>query len=177
MKIKTILLGLSALLLFACTQTDKKVVLNPKEEKIVPLENNPLLSGYMAIENALINDDGTAAADAGKTLATSIKSFNEKTLTVKQSYVFLKIKDALLENAEHIGENADKIDHQREHFKMLSEDIYDLVKILNAPLTLYKINCPMYKKGSFWLSTTKEVNNPYYGAKMSNCGEVEETIN
>lgn len=36
------------------------------------------------------------------------------------------------EMAEHIGENADKLEHQREHFEMLSHDIYDLIKIFGS---------------------------------------------
>ena len=34
--------------------------------------------------------------------------------------------------AEHIGENPDKLEHQREHFVMLSKDIYDLVKTFGS---------------------------------------------
>ncbi|MBK5203549.1 MAG: DUF3347 domain-containing protein [Prolixibacteraceae bacterium] len=36
------------------------------------------------------------------------------------------------EMAEHIGENADKLEHQRERFEMLSHDIYDLIKIFGS---------------------------------------------
>jgi hypothetical protein len=35
----------------------------------------------------------------------------------------------------------------------------------------------MYDKGSAWLSTTKEVKNPYYGSKMLKCGSVKKQIN
>ena len=31
-------------------------------------------------------------------------------------------------------------------------------------------------KGAYWISDTKEVKNPYYGASMLECGVVEEEI-
>jgi Cu(I)/Ag(I) efflux system membrane fusion protein len=31
-------------------------------------------------------------------------------------------------------------------------------------------------KGAYWLSKSKEVQNPYYGQGMLTCGEVKRTI-
>ena len=31
-------------------------------------------------------------------------------------------------------------------------------------------------KGAIWLSSTKEVKNPYLGKAMSTCGEVQEEL-
>ncbi|MBA4167053.1 MAG: DUF3347 domain-containing protein, partial [Chitinophagaceae bacterium] len=82
------------------------------------------------------------------------------------------------ENAEHISENAGKLGHQREHFEMLSKDVYDLVKAFGAGQTLYQDFCPMYndEKGASWLSETKEIQNPYMGQKMTTCGSVKEEL-
>jgi len=43
---------------------------------------------------------------------------------------------------------------------------------------VYKQYCPMAfdGKGAFWLSSSEEIRNPYYGDKMLKCGRVEETI-
>jgi Cu(I)/Ag(I) efflux system membrane fusion protein len=30
-------------------------------------------------------------------------------------------------------------------------------------------------KGAYWLSETKEITNPYFGASMLACGEVKQT--
>ena len=83
------------------------------------------------------------------------------------------IEDAT-EHAEHIAESA--IDHQREHFKTLSKDITDMVAITGTKNTLYQQFCPMYDKGSAWLSTNNEIRNPYYGSRMLKCGKVQKTI-
>ena len=83
------------------------------------------------------------------------------------------IEDAI-EHAEHIAKS--ELDHQREHFKTLSKDITDMITITGTENTLYQQFCPMYDKGSSWLSTNKEVKNPYYGSKMPNCGKVQKEI-
>ena len=48
------------------------------------------------------------------------------------------------ENAEHIGDNPDKIEHQREHFEMLSKDLYGLIKAAGLGMKAYRDFCPMY---------------------------------
>jgi hypothetical protein len=93
--------------------------------------------------------------------------------------VYDDIEEELKEHAEHIGKNGDKIEHQREHFAMMSEVIYELVKAFGAGQPIYHDHCPMYnenKGGAMWLSEMKELNNPYFGAKMPKCGKVEEVI-
>ena len=44
--------------------------------------------------------------------------------------------------------------------------------------TVYYQFCPMAfnEKGAFWLSTTKEISNPYFGDQMLTCGEIKETL-
>ena len=51
-----------------------------------------------------------------------------KSLSAEQMKSYMDIADDLKEHAEHIGANAGKIEHQREHFVMLSNDIADLIK-------------------------------------------------
>jgi Cu(I)/Ag(I) efflux system membrane fusion protein len=50
---------------------------------------------------------------------------------------------------------------------------------IKSPIeTLYVQKCPMANsnKGAVWLSTEKEVKNPYYGDTMLTCGSVIEEI-
>jgi Cu(I)/Ag(I) efflux system membrane fusion protein len=44
--------------------------------------------------------------------------------------------------------------------------------------TLYVQHCPMAdnNKGADWLSTEKEIRNPYFGESMLTCGEVTGEI-
>ena len=92
---------------------------------------------------------------------------------------YMDLADDLKEHAEHIGANAGKIAHQREHFVMLSKDVADLIKTFgNGGQTLYKDFCPMANngKGAIWISELKEIKNPYQGSKMLTCGSVKETL-
>jgi hypothetical protein len=165
-----------AIIFTACNQTGKTIQLNPNEEKTTVFESKPLIEGYLTIEKSLVIEDSKTAAEAAKTLVESLNSYDEKSHTAKQINVFRKIKTNAIKNAEQISVNADKIDLQRKHFKILSEDFYDYVKVEDLPAPIYKINCPMYKDGSFWLSKTKEIKNPYFGDKMLKCGDLQETI-
>ena len=60
---------------------------------------------------------------------------------------------------------------------MLSENMYTKIKCMDTKQKLYKINGPMYKNGSYWLSKTEEFKNPFYGHKIMSNGSVKEAIN
>ena len=137
-----------------------------------------IVEHYLHLKNALVSDNTKDAASAGKEVMDAITKVDKSVFTAEQMKVFVDAGDDARENAEHIGDNAGKIDHQREHFDMLSSDIYDLVKAFGSSQVLYKDFCPMYnnKKGAIWLSEIKAIKNPYYGKKMLTCGSVKEEI-
>lgn len=136
------------------------------------------VTAYLQLKNALTADDGKEAARAGKQLHEAMMKLDNASFAEDQKKVFDEVKDDIKEHAEHISTNADKIAHQREHFDVLSKDMYDLVKSVKPSQTLYKHHCPMYNdnKGADWLSEVKEIKNPYLGKKMPRCGEVKEEI-
>lgn len=137
-----------------------------------------MVSQYLQMKNALASDNGKDAATAGNTFVESMGKMDKTNLSVDKKKIWNDLSDDAKEMAEHIGKNAGDIEHQREHFDMLSKDMYDMVKAFGAGQTLYNDYCPMYnnKKGATWLSETKEIKNPYLGKKMPTCGEVKEEI-
>lgn len=139
---------------------------------------NGLLQTYLQMKNAFVNDDDKNAAKAGNEMLKALNDFDKSSLKEGEKKVFEDIADDAKEHAEHIGANAGNIKHQREHFEMLSKDMYDLVKTFAAGETIYVDYCPMYNdnKGGTWLSETKEINNPYFGKKMNTCGTIKETL-
>ena len=137
---------------------------------------NEIVSNYLKLKNSLVKDDSKGAANAGKTLYDTFNSVNANTVDAKSKKEYLEIVDDAKEHAEHIGDNAGKLDHQREHFASLSKDISDLITLLGSDQKLYQDYCPMYDggKGAVWISKTKEIENPYFGKKMSTCGSIKK---
>jgi hypothetical protein len=75
-------------------------------------------------------------------------------------------------DSRHISE-VNKIDHQREHFASLSNNLYTLVKKLKVNSTvLYRQYCTMTKR--YFLSESDKGKDPYMG--MANCSKVTETL-
>ncbi len=137
---------------------------------------NEVVANYLKLKNALTKDDTKEAANAGNAIVAALAKIDMKSLAGEQMKTYMDIAEETKENAEHIGTNAGKLDHQREHFALLSKDIADLIKVFGTSQKLYQDFCPMYddKKGAIWISEFKEIKNPYYGSKMPTCGSVKK---
>ncbi len=134
-----------------------------------------ILKDYFNLKDALVGDDNDKAKMLGGTLAKSLGNLDKSTYSDSQQKELTDIIEDATEHAEHISES--DIKHQREHFKILSKDITDMVAITGTATKLYEQFCPMYDGGTAWLSTKEEVRNPYYGSSMLKCGKVQREIN
>jgi hypothetical protein len=134
-----------------------------------------VVADYMTLKNALVATNQVEAAKAGSKMMGSLKGLDMSSFTDAQQKELKDIVEDAVENAEHISESP--IAHQREHFKQLSIDVTDMVAITGTDATLYQQFCPMYDRGSAWLSMEKDIKNPYYGSKMLTCGKVQKEIN
>lgn len=139
---------------------------------------NEIVSSYLKLKNALVKDDSKGAANAGKALYATLNTLDSKSLDAKLKKEYVDIAEDAKEHAEHIGDNSGKIEHQREHFAMLSKDINDLIKTFGTTQKLYQDYCPMFDEGKsgYWISETKEIKNPYFGSQMLTCGSVRKTF-
>jgi hypothetical protein len=149
---------------------------NVTEKK--PLSSNEVVAAYLQLKNALVNDNGKEAATAAKEIIAAWQKIDQASLTTEQKKIYDDVNEDIQEHAEHISKNGDKIEHQREHFDLLSDIMYELVKGIAPGRTLYKDRCLMYNdnKGAIWLSEVREIKNPYYGKKMLTCGVIKEEI-
>lgn len=136
-----------------------------------------VLADYMALKDALVNDDNAKAKELGNALEQSLKSFDASAFSSNEKSELNDIIEDAIEHAEHIGYS--DIGHQREHFKILSKDVTDMVSITGTKMKIYEQFCPMYdnNKGGAWLSMNEEIRNPYFGDKMLKCGKVQREIN
>lgn len=152
-----------------------------EEPRVIPsitvkhsLSVTSILDNYLALKDALVDDNSKKAASSGKLLFDAIGKFDLSGQPAPKQKELKEILDDAKENAEHISENADKIDHQREHFELLGGDLKDLIVFTGSDRNLFQLFCPMYNnnKGGKWLSTSDKVKNPFFGTKMMKCGRV-----
>ncbi|WP_114781343.1 DUF3347 domain-containing protein [Botryobacter ruber] len=139
-----------------------------------------LLDQYMNVKDALVASDATAAKKAANTIAATAKALPLASLQDADQ------KDFAQEHTEKIRKTASgiastgDIKTQREQLEGLSEAVFALTKAFDATEnTLYYQHCPMAlnNKGGYWLSSSKEISNPYFGAKMLKCGSTKEVLN
>ncbi len=150
------------------TNVDAKAAASTKE----------IVDHYLHIKNALANDNGSEAASAAKAMDGAISKLDKSLFTAEQKTAYDKNEEEMKEHAEHIANNGDEIKHQRSHFVMMSEVVYELVKNFGGGRSLYHDHCPMARdnQGAMWISEMKEIKNPYFGAEMPKCGTIEEVI-
>ncbi|MBS1600788.1 MAG: DUF3347 domain-containing protein [Bacteroidetes bacterium] len=133
-----------------------------------------LLSCYYEIKDALINADAVAASNKAAAFVAACNGIDMKTLSTIESKIFTPLQNKLSLDARHISE-VKNIEHQREHFAKLSDNMYALAKAVKlSSHPVYQDYCPMKK--AHWLSNEIEIKNPYYGNQMLTCGSVTNTI-
>lgn len=146
----------------------------PKLDPEVKASITKSLKSYYALKNALTADDGkTANVQAGE-LVKTFSALPMAKLSSQQHTFFMGLSEKIKSDAQYINETKD-IKKQRAHFNDLSNNIFALIKGLNANESpVYQQYCPMAK--AYWLSDNAAVKNPYYGKSMLTCGKVSETL-
>lgn len=127
---------------------------------------NKVIDGYLKIKDALVKTNGGEAKRTAEAVRQDIKSAEGEGISI------------IREDIEQIA-NTKSVEHQREHFNELSKHVYALAKATDATKKdLYRQYCSMAfdNAGAFWLSSSEDILNPYFGDTMLKCGRVEETL-
>jgi Cu(I)/Ag(I) efflux system membrane fusion protein len=99
---------------------------------------------------------------------------------------YLKLREALANDdfgsaKEHIKmfsmDSFSGIEELRAEFKAISETLISRIEDEGYEGTLFQQYCPMYDGGSSWISDKRDIENPFYGTQMHNCGETVEQMN
>jgi hypothetical protein len=138
---------------------------------------SPIIKQYLFIKNGLAEDKASEAKTGANQLNRTIKKFDKSLFTAQQKKEFDKHADDMKDQLQAIVADSD-IEQQRASFSILSQHVYELIRIFGTDQMLYRDHCPMAfdNKGAIWLSETKEIKNPYLGSKMLTCGTIQETI-
>lgn len=139
------------------------------------------MAAYYQLSGALVKSDTLAADVAAASLKTHLDSLpiarlgvdsaRESEMAANVGSIAAELKGLLIENGG--------LDARRESFNMVSEMMYDFVKVTGLKgATVYRQYCPMAfnDKGAYWLSDKAEILNPYFGDAMLTCGSVTDTL-
>ena len=183
-KIKILFILANLILLNSCNFSNSKkpeiieIKKNNKPEiKIEEIKVEGYLGNYFKIKNFLVNDDSKNSYEALFEFENSIKSIETvKFSDVDQSQI-KSIINNILNNVDKMKSESIKI--QRLYFEKLSQNIFNLINIINPKIKVFHQYCPMFNqnKGGMWLSSSKEIFNPLFGSSMLKCGYIKSEIN
>jgi hypothetical protein len=152
------------------------VLLTGNDSVTSPL--NKVLATYFQLTDALAKDNSSDAQAHAKELYDFIDKIPMNSMNAAQHTAWMKYKDKIAYDAEHI-KGTNEIEHQREHYVTLSDNMYQVFKSANVTgADMYYQFCPMAAdgKGAYWLSSQKKISNPYMGRRMPSCGSTKEVI-
>jgi len=117
---------------------------------------------YEHIKDALVGSNPGDAQKGGTMLNDALANIDSS--------------DAALSASKKLAGSKD-LKSQRKAFAELSNAMEPLLTGKLESGKIYKDFCPMaLGKGAYWLSSTEDIRNPYYGSQMLTCGKVAEVI-
>lgn len=144
-----------------------------KESKQSDSSLSNVQSHYFSIKDALVKADSKTASAQSKELMNAVTAVKMEELSPSEHDAWMKVMNTLGTDAKTISQTQD-IKKQRETFKSLSKNMYELLKTSKHSAPIYYQYCPM--QDANWLSLENTVKNPYYGAQMLTCGSTVETL-
>ncbi len=137
-----------------------------------------LTDQYLQLKEALVASSAQQASNAASAMLNSLKAWDGNNLESDQKDFYQQRSSSMRDELQPmVGEN--DLVKLRDHFARLSKPMTELVSAFGTGQgSLYYQYCPMAfdNKGGYWLSSTKEIRNPFYPEEMLTCGRVERTL-
>lgn len=134
---------------------------------------------YLQLKDALVEEKEKESLNLTRQLGNAVEETEPSGLTGEARAFWEEKQKFLLQHAE-VGLKAENIQKQRENFVYVSEALIKTVAAFGVTgEKIYVDYCPMANsdKGAYWLSSSAEIRNPYYGEAMLKCGEIVEQLN
>jgi len=168
----------------------KKMKKMPKQKRKMKAENispefkkqlGGIVNKYLAMKDALVNDNAKKAKAAAKDMKAAIGKVNMKLLTDNEHHMTWMDAAMMLKTQLDKLSSGGNIEKQRTAFAKISDDLKNVIQVLGVDVKgkkLYLEFCPMANDnvGAYWLSFDRKIQNPYLGQKMLTCGEVKEIL-
>jgi hypothetical protein len=118
---------------------------------------------YSKLQNAFVNSNPKTAAKQAPNLMKAMEAMG--------------VDASIIANVNEIY-NSNDIELQREQFVPITKEVEKMLANALDSGAIYKMYCPMAfnNTGAYWLSSDKQVQNPYFGDKMMRCGRVDSAI-
>lgn len=138
----------------------------------------PLYATYLKWKDAMTNDDFAEAQKMAINMKSVLEKINMGLFKGDSHDAWMDFQGSLSNSLEHVLHFSD-IEQLRKTFQTVSTTMIEMANTFK-PLgeTIYVLHCPMAdnNKGADWLSSEKEIRNPYFGSSMLTCGEVTKEI-
>ncbi len=177
------------IVLASCGGEDQKVAEVTRDEPLSQSKNSAefsnrfseMLNSYYNLKDALVLSNVDQANTTAQNLANRADSLQLGGVNADSTIVELAtnyVQSIAAESKGLVGEK--DLEAKRRSFEMISGNMYDLLRTVRYDKeTVYHQYCPMAfnDEGAFWLSSSSDIKNPYFGKKMLTCGEVKDSLN
>lgn len=164
---------------------DEEVVARLHAPKAFLEQLTPVIERYLRLQDALIEAKAEDAARHARDLMDAVKGVGSEGLDSKGRSLWRKQSRAIVTQSKILSA-AKEIEKQRKAFDPLADALARTVmafRHVNAgPLYLFYCEDALARQGAYWLQTTQEPRNPYFGEttvsgrNMLTCGDLTETI-
>lgn len=128
----------------------------------------PIVERYLAIGDALSSDSMEGVRKNAETIAKLAVKLDPGSVSGEHADHYKSVPGNLERAARGLGK-AEGLEKAREAFKKVSQPMA-MWATMSKPKGLDVVYCSMAKAS--WVQRHGKIRNPYYGAKMLDCGEV-----
>lgn len=132
---------------------------------------------YLALQAHLAGDRPSDSASTAGALPDALALVDATKLAGPLAEAWAKAAPSIIEDARTAAASADPA-AQRAAFERITADLLPFVRLAKSPPggLLVRVHCPMAfdGRGADWLQRDGKIANPYFGAKMPECGDIAE---
>lgn len=130
---------------------------------------------YLSVAKALSEDNPHAAAG-------DLEKFRKQVTQIIVSNLLKDKAEGIAGEINQLKAGLDQVKHNLDSLRIQFAALSNSLKTVfdkyeyKENTTLYLIFCPMAfgNKGGYWLQDSRDIKNPYLGAKMLKCGEIKK---
>ena len=144
----------------------------PVQAQDHPVDLADTVSAYMALTAALADDDVSSARAAAEQMDQALHAIDAG------GHSWHELRDAMTDPLATMARDDADIEAVREQLQPLSTALEAAVRDIGYPGPLKRAYCPMAFdfEGAYWLQRDRAIINPYFGASMLRCGEIQAVI-